>query len=437
MRVFIGNEFHGIFSVLTSLFYFAIVIGNSGFDNSIASVWRYFTDSKNRFLTLLRSYALPQLLLIISLSIAMYIVYHFLPLLTDFSFLSKLINSIQGIPASLMLILCITFITESIKKSIKYFLQLAFYNSVTACVEFFGMLLYILLIWTGYTLGYTITQFLSFSVLLSISIVQLSILIGALLHFYKKLPNALLTTNFFFNRTRKNRFFIFSNQLINQFFSGNTLVPLCAYVIGLDGASFIKVVTSITQWIILIAQKILGVSTIALLSQAKETSSKIKKDMFVYSNTILQQVLYFVVIFLLFNSKTIIALQMHSSTLISLPILYFLLSMSFIESFFVVYEKWFMIEEKMYLFFGVNSICLFVLYLLAHYAMNCSSSLTLVTLLCIFAFIRLSGFLFLMFCTYLIWNIKPKISLQLQTLVFGFIFSTLFYITMRLLSTNS
>lgn len=420
LRSFVGPDFHGLFSIYVSLFYLAIFLTNSSFDIALAPFYHYYSHCKNRFRFLLTRHAIPQFILILCVAALFIALPHFK--LGDF--FKPYTEKISTLPVWLSVIIIATFIAETVKKPVKYFLQLAFYNSVTATVEFLGMLLYLVLFWSCYLLGYKITLELAFACLLIVAALQLIVLFIALAKYYMQLSDNHEQSVAYWWRIEKNRFFIFGNQLSGQFFSGNVLVPVCAYAIGLEAASFVKIVTSVSQWLILISQKALGVSTMALLAQTKETKNTDRHHWFRYSNTIAHSVIIMAATFILINGQQLVNMyRPQSDASFSWPILYFVILMCFIENFFVVYEKWFIIEEKTYILMITNLMSLGTIYACAQVIMTCYSAVSFIVLLFILLALRLSTFIFLSIITYYVWNIKPTYAVHTKSIILGLILS--------------
>ena len=73
---------------------------------------------------------------------------------------------------NLIFTVALTFISESVKKTLRAFLQLVLMTKTTALVESIGMYFYIATIWTSYIVNINITLEYCWLILLIISIFQ-------------------------------------------------------------------------------------------------------------------------------------------------------------------------------------------------------------------------------------------------------------------------
>ena len=126
-RALYGTTLHGKVGCSLSIFYLGIIILNLGLDYSLTAFLEYFTQSKRYFRTFLTALILPQLLFLI---ICMYALYALFPLAQRvIPALSTFGNTVSP---TLLVLMCCTFISESLKKTAKTFLQLTFYTPLTA-----------------------------------------------------------------------------------------------------------------------------------------------------------------------------------------------------------------------------------------------------------------------------------------------------------------
>ena len=154
----------------------------------------------------------------------------------------------------------------------------------------------------------------------------------------------------------KTRLSVWALNCLHQLFSGNFLVPVCAQRFGIEQASLLKVLTSISYWITLIAQKVFGISSNALLAHLKSHSAETQQKAFSYLSFYFNQALYALFIFLSINGKKIALMQVTSGTFVTWSLLYFLLILSFFESFFILYEKWYIFEEQAHYYLLMNAL---------------------------------------------------------------------------------
>ena len=400
-RTYLGTELHGKVGCTLSLFYLGIIVFNLGLDYTLAPFLEYITQSKRHFRSFLLWIMVPQLCFITFCSL---IFYAFFPTLQSWIPAFKTFGHATD---GLLLTMGLTFIFESMKRTAKYFLQLAFYTSLTACVEVIGMFAYVLLIFLSAAHGSTITLAYTWQMLGLLSLIQLCCLCMGIFALYKKLPFTTTAHPWpdLAKRIFKNRLFSWSTQCMNQLFSGNFLVPICALQFGLESASLMKVLTSISYWITYLANKVFGVTGNALLAHVKTRSLETQQKAFEYISFLLTQALYSLLIFLMLNGKKIALLQIPSTASIQWSLLYFMLIISFFESFFIIYEKWYILEEKASIFFLFNFISFGALYALYPYTRSVVAMLILIITLRLFTFFILS---MLSFYRWRIWpSLKP------------------------------
>ncbi len=418
-RNFFGAELHGKVGCTLSIFYLMIIVFNIGLDYSLAPFLEYFTRSKQSFIQFLKRSIFPQFCFLLVSTALFYIFSDHIQVLFPHS-----PGAYIELSKDLTRVLGCTFIIESLKKTAKYFLQLTFYTPLTSCVEVFGMLLYTTLIITSPYLGKPVTLTYTWQVLCMISFCQLLILAGGIYVFYKTLesPDAHSPTKPWPDkRIAKTRLFSWSNQCINQLFSGNFLVPICALHFGLEQASLMKVITSISYWITYIANKVFGVTGNALLAHTKSRTLATQRKAFDYISFLLTQALYGLVIFLSINGKKIALMQMAPTAQITWSLLYFMLLLNFFESFFIVYEKWYILEEKAGIFFFFNLMSFAVLY--ACYSSVSSSIAMLILIIAV----RLATFFALTLFSFYRWNIWPSLLPDIRVLCAALLISLAFY----------
>ncbi len=419
-RNFFGAQLHGRVGCTLSVFYLSLIVLNFGLDYSLAPFLEYFTQNKRSFTRFISWVIVPQLI-ILSLSATLF--YLFFPQLQSLLPILKTFG--PSVSTTFLLSICITFVLESLKKTAKYFLQLTFYTALTACVEVTGMALYIGSIMLMPFLGYPMTLEYTWQALCVISALQLLSLGTGVFRFYLKLKNESLKNEKEWEdlpgRIAKTRLFAWSNQCINQLFSGNFLVPICALHFGLEQASLMKVITSISYWITYLANKVFGITGNALLAHVKSRSLETQQKAFEYISFLLTQALYFLVIFLTINGKKIALLQVSAEASIQWPLLYFMLLISFFESLFIIYEKWYILEENASTFFLFNLVSFGALYALYPYSRSITALLTLIIAL------RLLTFFILTLFSFYKWRIWPVLAPDIRALLLAAALSAIFY----------
>lgn len=433
VRKYFGTEFHGIFGVQLSLFYLATILINFGFDYSISPFYKIFMHDKNNVRKFIRNYFLPQSILVILFSILLWFLGPQI-----FIFLSKLssscnifnVQSNNYLTKGFITIFCISFISESIKKTMKFILQLGFHYKVTATVEFFGMLLYLILLWLPFILGYKLNLFIFWIAFLTTSLLQLIILFFFLFYSILKLPSENgkrleehNITRHINQRFLKSRLYVFTNSAANQLFSSNIMVPLCAMFIGINQASFFKIVSSLSQWFTLIGQKVFGISFNAILAQAKNYSRSVNIDIFNMVSKIFYNSIFALFIFFLINGKKIVALQLTNAQNQSWAILYLMIFAAIAECFIILYEKWYIVQEKAFYLVIIQVLNFSIFYLLTTTNLiNNIFSFFLVSIL-----LKFSVFIILSLLSFYIWKLLPELKINFRFILFSLLFSIIFY----------
>jgi hypothetical protein len=283
-------------------------------------------------------------------------------------------------------------------------------------------MIYISSLWFAHYYGITITITHSWAALALVSLCQTITLTIFFIRFYTTLSNNSdeVNTHDLLTRVIKTRFFTWSNQLVTQCFSGNFLVPLCAFQYGFEQASFLKIVSSLAHWITLVINKAFGMASNSILAQSKNMPLSLQRTMFDYLTYRLHQVLSGLIIFLLINSKKIILMLSYDFN--HWTPLYLMLTMSFCESFFTLYEKWYILKEEAHYLFLFNILNGILLYLFLPH------SSAYYTLFFLVLAIRITTFTILTTISYYKWNIRPSVRIPTTTLIVSLIISILFYL---------
>ena len=415
LRTFYGTDLHGRMGCLLSVFYIALVLCNAGLDQSIAPFLEGFTKNRYAFQAFFFRVLLPQvpiilLNLFLLLGVSLFVVPQILfPL---------------NISSAFYFLIGISFILESIRKTCRTFLQLIFYNKLTACVETGNMVIYTSFIVLCHYFEISLSLESLWGAFTFLIAAQTAILAGGIAVFYSKLPHEIsskeplgLTT-----RMLTTRLFTWANQSMAQLFSGNLLVPLCALKFGLEYASLMKVMSTISQWVSLISQKTFGISSNALLAHLKSRSLATQQQAFFYLSSLLAQVLCFLGIFLLFNGKKIVLFYVDSASPVSWPLLYFMLINNFLESLFVLYEKWYIFEEEAFYVLLFNALSFTALYIaVSFFTTPFSLALSVLS-------VRAITLLSITFFSSYRWNIWPSYTPRAITLGISLIISLAFYL---------
>lgn len=368
-------------ATLFALIYLTITVTNFGLDLSIAPFFSQITACKTNF----KRYFLRQLLVqigiyLISAGIAIFILSILIPF--------KQIVSLDWL---LLFIIASLIITEGIKKIARIILQIAFFTSITALVEIFYIISYIICFWSYYTFKQTISLYTIFFPMLILSCSATIFLALTIYRFYCTLPSKAASNNIALSwkQIGKNRVVNYGYQITKLIFTSNFLIPFFAFSFGLSMAALLELVVAFTQFITVIIQKVFGITGQALLSQMKHKDLKEKQHAFALVSNILYPLLYTIIIGAFITYKPLCAYtlpsQVHNSSLTAL--LFFLLL--FCENFIILYEKWFIVEEKTVYLIALNGSLAILFYVIPRMLQTTSIS-ALLTLLIILRLVSYS-----------------------------------------------
>jgi hypothetical protein len=415
-RAYAGPFLHGIMGCMLSVLYLGVTVANLGLDPSMAPYLETFTANRASLRSSIKKFIIPQLILLCILAAFFYTSFQTL------RYVWPIIGSIAlHLTNTLVILFSLTFVTESVRKIIRNFLQLSFYTRITALIEILGTAAYLIGVIVAYWAD-SLDLVMSWSLLFLSSVGQLVLLLIALAHRYYSLESHGAVHTISVRRMLPTRFFSWSNICINQIFSGNFLVPVCAFHFGIESASLMKVISSIAYWIKLIAQKVFGISGNALLAHLKSRTPELQRSAFNYLASLTNQALYGLLIFFVINGKKLALMQMAHPVHLNWSILYFMLILTFLEGFFVLYEKWYIFEEKASVFFLFNGISIALIYVSTFAFEN-----PLLKLLTIIA-VRVLSFIALSLFSFYRWKLWPSFKPEPLLLIFTTAFALMFYL---------
>ncbi len=413
-RTAAGESLHGAMGCLLSTLYLAIAITNFGLDKTLAPFLASISSSKISFRRFLLTLIVPQMLIILLVSILGYASYY----------LTSTFPLIRGLDPflspSIMLFIALSFILESLRKLARTFLQLSFYFELTTIVELFGISANLIALVALYTFD-SMTLLTCWQVFAVTSLLQLLLLSLGMLRMYMTLPAAASTAPFFLMRFTKTRLFSWALQCLNQLYSGNFLVPICAIQFGIESASLLKVITSISYWLTLIAKRVFGITSNALLAHVKSRSPETQTKAFHYLSDVFNQGIICVLIFLLINGHKLGVLLYKAPPQVTWSLLYFMLLLTFFESFFVLYEKWYILEEDAHTYLGFNLLSVGFVYLIAR---TLSSPLSILVGI---ISVRVVTFTVLMLFSFYRWHIWPSFTPHPTTTLGALVASAISY----------
>jgi len=337
LRTISSSTLYGAMGTLLALVYLTIVFFNWGLDFSIGPFFSIYISSKRLF----RRYLLRQLIAqgfiysLIATGMIIILAAGYLP-----------IKGMPQISWFLALIISLLIVTEGVKKSLRIILQFAFLSHMTAGIELFYIISYVATIWISYVLFGSISLLNIFLPMLIISSVSTLFLVMALYKLYTIVPAGESGKTCSWKQIGYNRMSNYGYQVTRELFTSNFLIPFFAMKFGLGLAALLELVTAFNQFITIIIKKVFGITGQTLLSHAKNMKLAYKRVAFEMASRNLYRVLMVVMALILIGYKPLCDLKLTQSCTDSslIGLLFFLLLFS--ENFILLYEKWFIIEEK-------------------------------------------------------------------------------------------
>jgi len=406
-----GYEKYGAIGALFSIIYLTVTITSIGLESSLSPFFKEMTKSKNLF----KSFFIQQIIPTILLSIATFPV--FIALKRIFS---------QEISYFFILTISLIILFESVKKTLRAILYLAFNAKVNMYIETISFAVYMVTIWLLYAQIKIISLNIIFIPMLFMSVMSCAFLFAYVYKFYAKLPSNSKFEIRGISKTRifKCRIINFVNQFSHNMFSSNFLVPFFAMQFGLAQAGVFKILSHISYSITMLIRKIFGWTSDALLSQAKDLSMAEKQNIFSRINQKINHVLIGIIIFFTINISKILNFTNASKTMLNWPLISFFMIITLTENLFISYEKFYIAEEKNGLLLSINLLSMFFLFSAIHYSPNISQFL----LLFYITTIRATSFLLLALISFYKWNIKPSIQIKPMYIAGSLLAAAIFFV---------
>ena len=405
LAYFLDPALYGLIGTLFATTYLAVRIADGGIAYTIHPYFQLFTKNERSFKKLLFTYFLLPLIptLIGALSVFYFFTRHQIP------------TQNYGIYFFIFFIL---IISETVRSFFRQFLHVAFKSKPTIKIEFILFISYLAIVWVPYfcfNKSLTLmTIFLPFLIDSIIAILFFSILIKKI---YTELPNNNNNETEIppklWGRLLSTRFFDFMLRLSRDLFTTNILTPLFALKFGLKEAGVFYLISTIAIAIQTIIRTTVGHPGNALLAAIKEHTPQAKKDAFVLLSSKLSNLLFpslfLIIISYKFFEKITINYHINSS-IILFAYVYSIMILS--DLFFVLYESFYILEEK------VAPICLIKLVeFCIFYGIIMSkqqiSPLLIVSMLLI---IRCLSFLSIGFYAFYRWQLVPSINIRFKSL---------------------
>ena len=294
-----GYKTYGAIGTIFSLVYFTVTITSLGLESSLSPFFKKISKSKKSF----RLFFIVQLIPTIVLSVIA------ASLFMLFKKAGYGYTCTSLLSYWLIAIIALLIFTESIKKTLRGILYLAFKNRINAFIEIASILAYVFTVWLLYFITKQLTLNTIFIPMFAISALSSTILIFFIIRFYAQLPETRkpFEQEISLSRVAKCRLLNFINQFGHNMFSSNFLVPFFAFQFGLTQAGIFKLLSHISYGITSLMRKIFGWTSDSFLSQAKDMAIEYKQNIFSIITKQLNHVLYALIIFSAINTSKIIS----------------------------------------------------------------------------------------------------------------------------------
>lgn len=398
---------YGIISTLFSLLYLTIAVLDTGFKDSLSSFYSLSIKSRQNFSHIILKPLINQLVVIIGLLTIASITYAIAPHYWHIY--------IPAIPFYSILIIAGLVITEWLNQVGKAIMQLQFKARIVAFIEAYTIISYIILVWGGYYFWHIINIATVFGALLAVSMSSCICLIIYISKIYWQLPTIpdFNIPTKVSQRMVQNRLFVYGNQILRTLFSTNFLIPFFAAQLGPAFAGTIRITSSISRFISTVVTHMIGSTSSALIARAKYADRLIQTELFNYLAQKMNIVMYGVAIFFIINATSLTNMPATSAMSISWVAVGIFLFINLSDSLLVIYEKLFIIHEKMRLMVAIQIINLSLLYVVLHYASSVSH-LTTLTLLLI---MRVAYMATVYFASFFIWKLRPSFTISAGYLI--------------------
>jgi len=394
-----GFQLYGAIGAIFSVIYLAVTIASFGLESSLSPFFAEIRKNKNRF----KSFFIHQIALSIGIVILIFFFFLIIKIMgSNNTFIASF--SYPFVFLTAILILC-----ESIKKTLRGIMYLAFKNKANTYVEMFYILSYVITVWIIYLATNAITINAIFIPMLASSAISGAILLFFVYTFYQSLPKTSETLSINTHiRILKCRAFNFINQLTHNMFSSNFLVPFFAMQFGLEMAGVFKLLSHITYSLTALMRKIFGWTSDTILAHTKHMTNATKQLAFSSINQKLTNILLGIGIFFMFNMGKIMTYSKCSTALVNWPMMTLFVVITLSENLFITYEKFYIAEEKIQHIFLFNLLSIIALLGIV----KTCSHFSQVTIMATIACTRILFFITLSLLSFYLWHIKPRMAIK-------------------------
>ena len=329
------SSLYGKAGVLFSFSYLIITILIAGLDGGLLPFFKSFTAHKKSFSYLVRHYIKSQSIFIIASS------------LVGMALLLML-SPFHSFDYRCIFLVGLFVIAEGIKKLLKHILYLAFYNRYTALLEVLQIALYVGTIWILHWTGVPFSLSLFFVPFIFLSLLSNACCVYLLFSYYQTLPSEsnqlTLPPHVAFITTRAS---VLINQLCRSFFTSNFLVPLFSFYGGFAQAGILTFANYLTHACTFFIHKVCVPPAEALLSRVKNFSLSSHYKAFQTVLLLFVSITTLLGILLLLKGRSFATLAGHPQVAhLSWALFFFFFFVHLLESMFILYEKFFLLQER-------------------------------------------------------------------------------------------
>lgn len=396
---------YGLIGATFSLVYLVVALADCGLEASVSPFFSALCRSRKAFRRFFLVQVIPNLLIWAALFAGILGLWY---LGSSFH-----IKALASINFYLLLILGGLALAETVKKTLRTVMHLAFLNRTVAFIEVFTIIGYISFVWVLYGLGFPVGLRLVFVPMFITSVLSTFAMVFFLYRFSVTLPLGATEPPLQAVRVVKSRLFNYLNQLSHLLFSSNFLVPFFALQFGLAHAGVFKLVSHVAYGLTSIVRKIFGLTSDALLARAKDMALEAQQIVFVRVTERLYHALYGIVIFFGVNYGKITAYNQTVSSPTSGPLVYLFLLICLSETLFITYEKLYITQERAGRLLAFNMATMALIYGVMRFSTGASQLGILLAII----IVRAGMFALLSIVSFYTWRIKPQLSLRPHYLV--------------------
>ncbi len=407
----INQATYGLLGSTLSIIYFSSKIADLGATSSLPPFFHYIMRNKQTFTRImLKHYLLPHLPLVLLIATGSAIIY------TN-QFISSTTITI-AIP------IIISF--EVVRYFLRIFLHAAFKSKAVVIIEVGLFMIFVALIWLPHILfGMPLTIKNILMVHIFDSVTCVAIFLVVLARFYHSLPStAEPTSRPSIKRMTATKIVNYLLRISRDLFTSNFLTPLFALKCGLGQAGIFYFATIIVNTIQSTIKMSIHYPANGLLSNLKESPHITKKAAFSMLCQKLTKLLTPIIIFLMINHQFILSLSKKTTNITTntLAMILLFLLITFIESFFLLYEQFYVIEEastRLFMF-KILEFILFYVFVIKN------PSASIIVLISTVAAIKIFSFGLTALNAFSRWQLAPVIKPNVKAIIGWFVVSLLF-----------